>query len=119
MATSNNSLADFVKEVSWHFVASKPESVWQCDAELPRLLESGGIQQWFNAELAALGSDYQHFGNWTAKEVVLHKGQGWTLSIALLDAPHRFIHALSFLAIYVPLTDDLQGERYRLPAGFR
>jgi hypothetical protein len=119
MASAQHFLIDLVREIESRFTPAKPETLWLCEETVGRLVAEGALTKWINEQLRALVSDPQYLGNWTATEVVLHRGNDWTISVALFDAPKRFIHALPFLAFYVPLDSELIGERYSLPAGFR
>jgi hypothetical protein len=86
---------------------------------LTRLLAEGGLSEWVNEQLQLLAAEPQVTGDWTAVEVVLHRGTGWAVSVASFDTPRRFVHALPFLAIYAPLDSELIAARHRLPDAFR
>jgi len=111
-------LTDFVSEIDSRYKVAEPETFWLCEQPMQRLLAEGLISRWINEQLRQLASDHQHLGDWSATEAVLHRGNGWLLSVAIFDSPRRFIHALPFSAFYAPFA-ELTGERYRLPAGFR
>lgn len=113
--SSTYRLTDFVREVETLYKAAEPESFWLCEDAVRRLLASAVLSDWINKELRSLSGDAQHLGDWSSTEAVVHRGKGWMLSISILDAPRRFIHALPFLAIYAPIGSDLTGTRYRLP----
>lgn len=119
MSKSPYGLVDFAEEVRATYSLTKPETFWNCGPAVRRLLASGAISMWFNEQLAALNSDPQYLGDWSAKEVVLQRGTGWAVSVALFDTPRRYIHALPFYAFYVPLTGAIVAARYKLPAAFR
>lgn len=112
-------LSDFVKDVESRYTAADPETLWQCEPAVGQLVAEGALLDWLNQQLRSLLGNAQHVGDWTAAEAILHRGSGWTLSIANFDTPRRFVHALPFIAIYVPLDVDLTGDRYKLPSGFR
>ncbi|MGH2359559.1 MAG: HEAT repeat domain-containing protein, partial [bacterium] len=102
-----------------HYRATEPETFWSCEEPLGRLLAGGAVADWMNQQLQSLIANPQRVGDWSAAEAVLHRGNGWTASVAIFDSPRRFIHALPFLAFYAPLGAELVGGRYRLPEGFR
>lgn len=116
---SRYGLADFAKDVESRYRAPDAETFWECEPAVRQLLSQGTIGDWLNQQLRSLASEPQHLGDWTATEAILHRGNGWTLSIATFDTPRRFIHALPFVAIYVPLDSELAGDRYLLPKGYR
>ena len=115
----SDALAHFAQEIQSRYTREKPETFWACEQPLQRLLAGGAIQQWLNDQLRALLQDPQHLGDWSAREVTLHRGEGWTISVALFDASQRFIHALSFQAFYAPLNTGITADRYGLPTAFR
>lgn len=117
--SSTYRLADFVEEVDSLYKVAESETFWLCEAPVRRLLSENVLSEWIKKELAALAADPQHVGDWSATEAVLHRGNGWTLSVSILDAPRRFIHALPFLAVYAPVDSELVATRYRVPEGFR
>lgn len=119
MVSSRYQLADFAQEVESRYKATQPETFWLCEPALARLVAEGALSEWLNQQLRSLVADPQSIGNWTATEAILHRGKGWTVSVAIFDTPRRFIHALPFLAFYVPLASELSGARYRLPEAFR
>ena len=113
-------LPDFVREVNARFRFSHPETLWSCTETLYRYLRGGGIDEFLAHQLQQLRSNPHFLGDWAAQEIVIHREPAWTLSIAILDAPRRYIHALSELACYVPLDGDgLAADRYALPPGYR
>jgi hypothetical protein len=119
MATAPYSLADFVREIESRYNTADIDTFWHCAEPIQRLVGGGALSQWMNEQLRSLIKDRQHLGDWGATEAVLHRGKGWTASVAVFDTPRRFIHALPFLAFYVPLDSGLSGDRYSLPNGFR
>jgi len=119
MAASPDQLANFVREIESRYNAADPDTFWLCAEPVQRLIAGGALGRWINEQLRSLINDPQHLGDWGAIEAVLHRGKGWTASIAVFDTPRRFIHALPFLAFYVPLDFELTGDRYSLPDSFR
>jgi len=119
MVSSRYLLADFVQDVDSRYKKAEPETFWLCEQAIARLLAEGALSDWINQQLRSLIADPQRAGDWTATEAVLHRGNGWAVSVAIFDSPRRFIHALPFLAFYAPLDSELTGGRYRLPEGFR
>jgi len=116
---SQYSLSDFVREVESHFNPERPETLWLCEPPVRRLIADGVVSRWINDQLRLLIADPQYAGDWSAAEAVLHRGQGWTASVVMFDSPRRFIHALPFLAIYVPMGSELSADRFQLPTDFR
>lgn len=119
IVSPNQRLADFVRDIESLYKAAEPETFWLCEDAVRRLAAGTALADWIKQELRSLISDPQHVGDWSAAEAVLHRGNGWTLSVSILDAPRRFIHVLPFLAIYAPIDAELTGTRYRLPDTFR
>jgi hypothetical protein len=119
MTTTGYALPDFARDIERAFEPGRPESFWNCEAALRRLLEAGGPAAWLNRELAALAQDPYYAGDWHAGEVALQRTPCWALSLVLLDGPRRYIHALPYLALYSPLGGSrLEATRYRLPEGY-
>jgi hypothetical protein len=120
MASNTYGSADFVRDVRARFNYSQPDTFWQCEDLLRRFLDEGGVAVELNAQLQKLVADEQYIGDWLPNDVVLAKGPGWILSVVLLDAPKRYIHALPFHAMYAPLDESrLAGDRYLLPPEYR
>lgn len=112
--------ADFVQDVESTYNAHRPETLWACDTFVKRLLAGDLVQFWINEQLKGLLASPGTDGDWAAREVRLHCGKGWSISVALLDAPRRYIHVLPSLALYAPLGGaSLTVERYRLPENYR
>jgi HEAT repeats len=119
MAPAPYRLADFVHDVRAQYDPERPETFWSCEQTVRRALDEGVVPTWFNEQLSALAKDSHFLGDWGASEVILHSEPAWAVSVALFDMPRRFIHALPFVALYVPLASELTGDRYRLPETFR
>lgn len=120
MASNTYGSADFVRDVGARFNHAQPETFWPCEELLRRFLDEGGVACQLNAQLQKLVENEQHLGDWLPNDVVLAKAPGWTLSVVLLDAPKRYIHALPFHAMYAPLDESrLAGDRYLLPPEYR
>lgn len=117
--SSQYGLANFVQDVESRYKTIEPATFWDCESAVLRLITQNVLREWLNQQLRSLLADPQYLGNWTTQEAILHRTEQWTLSIVTLDTPRRFIHALPFTAIYVPLDSELIGERYRLPKDFR
>jgi hypothetical protein len=119
MTATAYALPEFARDLErGAFDPARPETFWNCEASLRRLLEAGGPAAWLNRELSALAKDPYYLGDWHAGEVVLQRASSWTLSIVLLDSPRRYIHALPYLALYSPLGGRLEATRYRLPEAY-
>lgn len=120
MATSSYRPADFVQDMESRYNASLPETLWACEPFVNQLLTSDLVQLWINGQLKALLASPGADGDWAAKEVTLHRGEGWTVSVTLLDTPRRYIHVLPSLGLYGVLAGaSLTVDRYRLPEGYR
>ncbi len=120
MAPNPYGSADFLRDVQARFILSQPESFWACEEYLRRFLDNDGATQCLNHELRKLVADEHYLGDWLPNDVVLCRGSGWSLSVALLDGSKRYIHALPFQAMYAPLDEArLTGDRYLLPPEYR
>lgn len=120
MSTPSYSLASFSQDVRSSYSAERPETFWECEPAVKRLLAGGAVQAWVNEQLTALRDNPESLGDWGAKEVVLHRDTGWAVSVALFDTPRRYIHVLPYFAFYAPLAGaNLAANRYKLPADFR
>jgi len=120
MASNSYGSADFVRDVQARFIPSQPGTFWACEEYLRRFLDEGGAIRSLNDELHKLAADEHYLGDWLPNDVVLSRGTGWALSLALLDGPKRYIHALPFQAMYAPLDEArLTGDRYLLPPEYR
>lgn len=111
--------SDFVQEVDSQYSTIEARTFWSCEPLLSRFLKQGVAERWLNEQLARLAQAGSDAVAWQAKETQVHRGDGWTLSLSILDAPRRFIHLAPFLAFYAPLKGDLTVDRYKVPAGFR
>lgn len=120
MSATGYSLTTLVRDVDATFVASSPGTFWTCKSFVERFVGEGGLHAAINDHLTQLKRDPHHAGDWGAQEIYLHRTNIWSLSLAVLDAPRRFIHALSEFAYYVPLQKTgLRAHRYSLPPDFR
>lgn len=120
MPESTYRLTDLVREVNAQFDFAQPGTFWSCIPAIERYVRDGGIPQFLNGQLEHLGSQPHYLGDWSGQEIFIHRERQWTLSIAVLDAPRRYIHAVSELALYIPLdAHGLEADRYELPAEFR
>lgn len=111
--------ADFVQEVDSQYSTIEARTFWSCEPLLSRFLEQDVAERWLNEQLARLAHARSDAVAWQAKEAQVHRGEGWTLSLAILDTPRRFIHLAPFLAFYAPLNGELVVDRYKVPTGFR
>lgn len=111
---------DFSRDIQSRFIPGRPETFWACEEHLRRCLIEASTPKWLNSELQKLGTDEFHIGDWLPNNVVLCAGPDWSLSVALLDGPKRYVHALPFYAMYAPLDDmTLEADRYRLPVQYK
>ena len=119
MTISRDPTKNFVEKVRRWFDRRNLDTFWNCETGLRSLVQHGVIEDWINLELRRLNSDVHYLGDWLPNEVVLYRDADCALSIALLETPQRYIHALPFLAMYVPLRVDLLIDRYELPEAYR
>jgi len=120
MSSNKYGSADFVRDVQARFTPARPDTFWGCEEYLRQFLDDGGAARRVNEELHKLVGEELHLGDWLPNDVVLCRGPGWILSLALLDGPKRYIHALPFHVMYAPLDDTvLAGDRYQLPSQYR
>lgn len=111
---------DFIEDVESLFDMSRPDTLLGVHEHVERLAASGSVSEWLNEHLKLLSQQPAADGDWASKEVVLHRGHGWNVSVALLDVPRRYIHALATIGVCVPLGGaPLTVERYCLPEVFR
>jgi hypothetical protein len=111
--------ADFVQEVQSQYSSIEARTFWACEPLLSRFLEEGVAERWLNDQLRLLADSESTASAWLAKEAQVHRGEGWTLSLSVLDTPRRFIHVSPYLAFYAPMSGTLVADRYKLPVGFR
>lgn len=119
MAASPDIIAAFIAVVRDSFDPRHVETFWDCESALCQLVERGEITKWINQELQRLCLNDQHQGDWSVNKVFLHREAGYELSLELSETPGRYIHALPFLGMYIPLRSSIAYDRYRLPPDFR
>jgi len=120
MSSTTYTPSELIRDVQSRFTPAQPDTFWACEEYLRRFLDDGGAARCVNDELRKLVASERYLGDWLPNDVVLCRGPGWMLSAALLDGPKRYIHALPFYAMYVPLDDaTLSGDRYKLPQQYR
>jgi hypothetical protein len=110
---------DFVQEVQSQYLSIEARTFWACEPLVQRFLAEGVAERWLTDQLRHLADAGSDNNAWQAKEAQVHRGEGWLLSLAILDTPLRFIHLAPYLAFYAPLKGELTVDRYKLPAGFR
>lgn len=110
---------DFVHEVHSQYLTIEAKTFWACEPLLERFLAENVAERWLTEQLRQMASFGSDLSGWQAKEAQVHRGDGWLLSLAILDSPLRFIHLAPYLAFYSPLRGELTVDRYRLPPGFR
>jgi hypothetical protein len=111
--------ADFVQEVQSQYSTIEARTFWACESLLRRFLDEGVAERWINEQLGRVVASGSDSIAWQAKEAQVHRGEGWVLSLTILDKPRRFIHVAPNLAFYAPLQGGLTADRYKLPVGFR
>ncbi|GAC1622831.1 MAG: hypothetical protein NVS9B10_07210 [Nevskia sp.] len=98
------------------FDRAKPDSFLACDAAFRELLDEEFVGDCIRASLSAMRENPYASGDWTLHQLVLCRGPGYALSLALINESTRFIHTSPFLAMYSPFGETpLRYERYRLP----
>ena len=110
---------DFVHEVESQFLTIEAATFWACEPLLRRFLAEGVAERWLTEQLRQLAGSEDDLGAWQPKEAQVYRGEGWQLSLAVLETPQRFIHLAPYLAFYSPLNGELTVDRYRLPPRFR
>jgi hypothetical protein len=114
-------LAHFTEEVDRTFSLTEArESFWGLEEEFRRLLHSGFVSRFFQAELDKLKSNPAYAGDWRPNQTIVHRGRGWALAVWLFETPRRFIHSTPYHAMYAPLgQQSLHYDIYKLPEGYR
>lgn len=113
------SLIRFVEQADRGFRRDEPQSFWDLEGELHKLVASGFHGELLDRELEKLVANPSHMGDWRANQLVLHRGRGFALAIWLLDRPRQYIHTTPFFGMYAPVgTESLHYDIYRLPAGY-
>lgn len=119
MSESNRLIAAFAEQVRARFQPDRLESFWDCEPLFRTLLDASFIESVLVGQLKALVADANHVGDWPPKQVMLHRGTGFALSLAVFDTPRRYVHSTPFLAMYAPVCDKpLQVDRFLLPPGY-
>lgn len=120
MADRNPHVAEFVREVQQTYRPASPESFWDCEGAFQKLLRSPFLVEVINDEIGRVATGAQDPSGWLASEFVLHRGGGLGLSVSMLEAPQRYIHALPYHAMYSAAgAGSLSCSLYRLPVGYR
>ena len=119
MAKPSYRPADFIQQVQSQYSTVEERTFWACEPFLTRFLAENVAENWVKEQLGRLSATGGDQPSWQPKEIRVHKGEAWTLSLTVLEAPLRFIHAVPYLAFYASLRSDLVVDRYKLPAGFR
>jgi hypothetical protein len=120
MAELNPHVAAFVEEVQRTFLPRNSETFWNCEAAFRKLLASDFLIEVLNGELRRVASNAQGPSTWIASELVLHRGDGFGLSISVFDAAQRYIHSIPYHAMYASVgREGLACNVYQLPAGYR
>ncbi|MDB5978680.1 MAG: repeat protein [Nevskia sp.] len=119
-ACADAQLSRFVEQVDRGFRRDALESFWDLEAEFRRFIDSGCLGELLNRELEKLTANPSYMGDWRPKQLVLHRGRGFALSIGLFDQAREYIHTTPFFGMYVPIgTESLRYDLYRLPADYR
>lgn len=113
-------LSNFVTSVRKELAKGDASSFWGLRALLSDFVVGGGLTDAINDQVMRLRADPHYTNEWSALELFIHKERSWSISIAVLDAPRRYIHAISELAFFVPLNKaGLKAKRYALPESYR
>lgn len=119
MSESNRLITVFAEQVRTRFQPDRLESFWDCELLFRKLADPGFVEAVLVAQLKALVADPNHVGDWPPKQIMLHRGAGFALSLAVFDTPRRYIHSTPFLGLYAPIGGrPLVVDRFRLPAGY-
>ena len=113
------SILSFIEQARQRFQPQQPETFWNCEALFGNLARSDFLHQAVREELGRLADNADYSGAWHAHEWVLHKHGPFVLSVSLHEQAQRYIHALPYLGMYLPLHAPLTGQRHRLPAAYR
>lgn len=119
MIAPREPISSFLEEVRPLFNRQSLQTFWDCATGLRRLVSSGLVEAWFNAELRRLVADQHYLGTWQSNDFVLHEDPECVLSITFFDAPQRYIHVLPYFGMYIPLRTSLTCDRYELPSTIR
>jgi len=111
--------ADFIQEVQSQYETIEARTFWACEPLFFRFIGEGVAERWLNEQLGRLEESGPTLSGWQAKEAHVHRGEGWALSLLVLESSRRFIHLAPYLAFYSPLRGTLTVDRYALPPGFR
>ena len=116
-------IAAFAEHVRERYKPDRPESFWACTPLFRRLADPSFAGQMINHTLHALSCDPSHIGHWasdwSARQIVLVREPGWTLSLQLIDKPRRYIHSSPSHLLITALSGlPLSGELYDLPPGY-
>jgi len=112
--------AAFAAQVEQLFVIEQPETFFRAEAAFRVLANDTFSRANINAALRQLLGSPLEKGDWTANQLVLHRGPGYALSITLLEQQTRFIHTSPHYAMYAPLGGScLAYELFRLPPSYR
>ena len=112
-------IAEFVANVEQRFDLNNLDSFWDCEAIFRSLLDGDFAQNVVNAQLRHLASDPHYMGDWPESQIILYRGPGYALSLALLRSSRTYIHTTSFLAMYAPVSGSaLSYDRYRFPSTY-
>jgi hypothetical protein len=120
MPDSSWSLQQFVAEIDRNFDRQQIESIWDCRGEFSKLLHFNVATKALNDELLRLKADAAYVGDWRPNHLILHRGEGFILSVAYFERPHRYIHSSPFYGFYAPLHGEtLVYEKFLLPEQYR
>ena len=120
MPLQNPHLAEFLGAVSRHFNPDAPDTFWECEPALRKLLATPVAREVVNEELGKLGEIPDHVGDWSPTELILHRGGGTAMSLSFSGVSKRYLHVLPYHAIYAVLdSEKIVYDRYPLPKGYR
>lgn len=118
MGISGYSLRQFSSDLDSTYRVGEPESFWDCEPFMARLVKNNLLQVLINERLRMLLGTPRADQEVQIKEIVLHRTEHWSLSICLFDLPHRYIHALPYRSFWSPIGQTLKAYVYRLPESF-
>ena len=119
MSTRATRFEKFSAEIQRIFDRTRPDSFFACESAFREFLDQDFIEDCIRTQLALLCEKPYASGDWTLHQLVLSRGPGFTLSLALIDEQTRFIHTSPCLALYSPIGNALRYDCYRLPPSYR
>lgn len=119
MIGSDLVISKFVEQIDQRFNTKLLQSFWECTPYFQALIDSGEVVNTINSALSQLVENPAYIGDWPASQLMLHRSQGYALSVALFSTPRRYIHTTPFMGMYAPINDvSLAYDLYDLPDNY-